>query len=93
MSEDEQAVRDALAGEVERIIRRAAVFSEGLQSPFWQELRDMLMELERGAFARFTDANATDTAVVIELQQIGKLRRVLESKIRAAIDEADAISQ
>jgi hypothetical protein len=90
---DEEKLRKQIEEEYDRKVRRAAVFIEGLQSPFWKELKEMLSELERSAFERFTDANAADQSVIIELQQIGKLGRVLEARIRSAIDEADHLTQ
>lgn len=89
---EEQALQD-LAEEVDKVVRRAAIFEVGIGTEFWKELMAMFKELEDGAFRRFTDANATDTAVIIELQQIGKLGRVLEGKVKAVIARANELTQ
>lgn len=92
MTPEELALKE-LSEQLDRTLKRAAVFRDGLQSPFWKELKEMFNELEQRAFRSFTDANATDTAVIIELQQVGKIGRVLEAKIMAAIEEAETLSQ
>lgn len=82
------------AGElIEKTIRRASIFADGVQSEFWKELVAMLAELENKAFVAFTNTNASDMAAIIEQQQIGKLRRVLEAKVNAAIEAADQFVQ
>lgn len=93
MKDEEQEFRDHAEQQIDKIMRRAKIFSDGIESAFWKELMEMLSELEKSAFKRFTDANASDTAVIIELQQVGKLKRVLEAKVKGAIDAADHLVQ
>ena len=89
MKSEEQEI----AEQIKKVLRRAAIFSEGVRSPFWEELTALFDELEKKAFDRWTDANVSDTAVVIELQQIGKLGRVLKRHVQAAIDDAIQYTQ
>jgi hypothetical protein len=89
----EEELAKKIAEEYDAKLRRAAVFSEGMQSPLWKELMALFDELERKAFLRWTDANAEDRAVIIELQQIGKLGRLLKREVQAAIDDAAILTQ
>ncbi len=92
MTPEEEALK-TLADEVDKTVRRAAIFEAGVQSEFWTELMEMFRELEAAAFRKFTDTNAADTAVIVELQQIGKLGRVLEGKVKAVIARAEELTQ
>ena len=78
---------------VERIVRRAAVFSEGLQSPFWKELMAMMREERERALDEFADTPYSETAAIIEQQVIAKIGKYLKQKVEATIIEADNLVQ
>lgn len=78
---------------VERVVRRAAIFSEGVRTPFWDELLLMFKEERERALDDFADTPYSETAAIIEQQVIAKIGRYLKQRVEAAIIEADNLIQ
>lgn len=78
---------------IDKIVRRAAIFSRGVQTEFWDELKVMLQEEREKAFNDFLETPYTEKAAIIEQQVIGKLGKYLEAKVRGAIEEAESLTQ
>lgn len=72
---------------VDRIVRRAAIFAEGVQSPFWDELKKMFAEEREKALNEFSNIPYNDAAAIIEQQVIAKVGKYIESRVFDAIAE------
>ena len=78
---------------VDKILRRAAIFAEGVQSPFWAELKKMFAEEREKALNEFSNIPYNDAAAIIEQQIIAKVGKYIESRIQGAIDESESLIQ
>lgn len=82
-----------IADNVEKAMRRAEIFEVGIQSDFWKELKAMLAELSQDAFDKFCDTPTELRDQIAELQQVGKLGKVLEAHVLSTIDAAKELAQ
>lgn len=77
--------------QTQRTLEDAALFLDGMQTPFWKRLKKMLDDLRDDSIRELLDTPSDDRGVIAELQAAAKIGARIENTMQDTINYAKEI--